>query len=74
MKIGGNREGFSLALSTTREEQTIYCSKGRWLVLGLGSVVCKLKMLSTNLLNLNTITRRFLTRQELQKRCMQDVP
>jgi len=38
---------------------------------------CKLTILSANLtdlLSLNTITRRFLTRQELQKRCMRDAP
>jgi hypothetical protein len=27
-----------------------------------------------DLLSLNTITRRFLTGQELQKHCMRDVP
>jgi len=74
MKIRGNGKGSSLALSTTREEWSIHCRKGRKLVLGLSSLVCKLTILSANLLSLNTITRRFLTRQELQKRCMSDVP
>jgi len=38
---------------------------------------CKLTILSANLrdlLSLNTITRRFLTREELQKHCMREVP
>jgi len=40
-------------------------------------VGCKLTILSANLrdvLSLITITRRFLTRQELQKHCICDVP
>ena len=74
MKIWGNRNGSSLALSMTREEQSIHCRKGQKFVLGLGSLVCKLTILSANLFSLNTITRRFLTRQELQKCYMRDVP
>jgi len=76
MKIRGNGKGSFLALSTTWEEWSIQCRNGRKLLLGLSSLVCKLTILSANLrdlLSLNTITRKFLTRQELQKCCMRNV-
>jgi hypothetical protein len=74
MKIQGNEMESSLALSTTREEWSIHCRKGHKLVLGLCSLMCKVTILSANILSLNTITKRFVTHKELQKRCMGDVP
>jgi len=59
-----------LTLFTVEREQSWFWA---WAVL----CGCKLTILSanlSNLLSLNTITRRFLTRQELQKRCMRNVP
>ena len=57
-------------------EYTLY--NGMKVGVGLEQPVgCKLTILSANLrdvLSLITITRRFLTRQELQKRCICDVP
>jgi hypothetical protein len=77
MKMQGNGKRSSLALSMTCEECRILFKKGRKLVLGLSSLLCKLTILVANLkdlLILNTITWRFLTCEELQKRCMCDVP
>ena len=74
MKIWCNRNRSSLAFSTTREERSIQCRTGRKLVLGLSILVCNLTILSANLLSHNTIRRRFLTRQELQKHSLRDVP
>jgi hypothetical protein len=74
MKIRANENGSSLAVITTRVEWSIECRQGLKLVLGLSSLVCKLTILSANLLSLNPITRRFLTHQELETSCMPNVP
>jgi len=74
MKIQGNGKGYSLALSTTREERSIQFRKGQRLVLGLSSLVCKLTILTANVLSMNTITRRFLTSQAFQKCCLRFLP
>jgi hypothetical protein len=53
-------------------EYTLY--NGMKVGTGLSSLMCILRIIPTNLLSQNTITRRFLTPQELQISYMPDVP